>query len=133
MDLVENGSHIGVTDKNKADYVRLVTHHRTTFAIRSQINAFLDGFYDLVPPELISIFSPTELELLICGLPTVDLTDLAANTEYVQYRASDVNIQWFWSVLEELGQDELAQFLQFVTGTSKVWRRCCNHRFHEKT
>lgn len=34
------------------------------------------GFHELVPPELISIFTPKELELLISGLPDVDLDDL---------------------------------------------------------
>ena len=31
-----------------------------------------------------SLFSPTELELLICGLPEVNVNDLCANTEYHQ-------------------------------------------------
>ena len=71
MDLIPDGRNIAVTDDNKAEYVRLVAHHRMTTAIRSQIDSFLTGFYDIVPPELISIFSPAELELLICGLPDV--------------------------------------------------------------
>lgn len=72
VDLVPDGRNIAVTDENKAYYVRLVAHHRMTTAIRAQIDAFLEGFYDIVPPEIIAIFSPTELELLICGLPEVD-------------------------------------------------------------
>jgi E3 ubiquitin-protein ligase HUWE1 len=100
--------------------VRLVAHHRMTSSIRSQIEAFLDGFYELVPPELISIFSPTELELLICGLPDVDIEDLCTNTDYHQYRLSDNMIVWFWEVLRSFNREERALFLQFVTGTSKV-------------
>lgn len=71
MDLIPDGRNVAVTDENKAEYVRLVAHHRMTTAIRSQIDSFLTGFYDIVPPDLISIFSPAELELLICGLPDV--------------------------------------------------------------
>jgi E3 ubiquitin-protein ligase HUWE1 len=74
----------------------------------------------LVPPELISIFSPTELELLICGLPDVDIDDLKANTDYHQYRPTDSMIIWFWEVLKGFSREEKALFLQFVTGTSKV-------------
>jgi HECT-domain (ubiquitin-transferase) len=59
---------------------------RPTYSQLPQIEAFLAGFYEQVPPELISIFSPTELELLICGLPDVDVDELYANTEYHQYR-----------------------------------------------
>ena len=119
-DLIENGSKIAVTEENKGDYVRLMAYHRMTTAIRDQIEAFLSGFYDLVPADLISIFSPPELELLICGLPDVDLSELKVNTEYHQYRPTDSIIQWFWDVLFSFNREERALFLQFVTGTSKV-------------
>jgi len=43
---------------------------------------FLRGFYELVPRDLISIFSYKELELLIAGLPEFDIEDLKANIDY---------------------------------------------------
>lgn len=128
MDLIPNGRNIPVTDENKADYIRLIAHHRMTSAIRSQIDSFLNGFYDLVPPELISIFSPAELELLICGLPDVNIDELQANTEYHQYKATDDVIVWFWEELRSYNREERASFLQFVTGTSKV--RVCESYYH---
>jgi len=73
-----------------------------------------------VPPELISIFDAQELELLISGLPDIDLDDLRANTEYQGYKPTDVQISWLWSVLRGFNKEEKALFLQFVTGTSKV-------------
>jgi E3 ubiquitin-protein ligase HUWE1 len=111
-----------VTDQNKVDYIRLVSHHSMTSAIHSQITSFLDGFYDLVPVEMISIFTPTELELLISGLPDIDIEDLRVHSDYHQYRATDDLIQWFWNVLRSFTREEKALFLQFVTGTSKVCR-----------
>lgn len=74
VDLIPDGRNIPVTDDNKMDYVRLITHHRMTSSIQPQIDAFLEGFHDLVPPELISIFNEHELELLISGLPDIDCT-----------------------------------------------------------
>jgi E3 ubiquitin-protein ligase HUWE1 len=120
FDLIPNGRNIDVTDENKYEYVQLISHHRMTSAISAQIDSFLEGFYDLVPPEIITIFSPTELELLICGLPDVDLDDLYVNTEYSGYAVGDKCIQWFWEALRSFTSEERAQFLQFVTGTSKV-------------
>lgn len=38
-----------VTNENKREYVNLVAWHRMTTAIKAQINAFLTGFWDLVP------------------------------------------------------------------------------------
>lgn len=120
VDLIPNGRNIAVTDENKHDYIRLIAHHRMTSAIRAQIDSFLQGFYDLVPAELICVFSPAELELLICGLPDVNIEELRLNTDYHQYKATDEVIVWFWDALKSLNREERACFLQFVTGTSKV-------------
>ncbi len=86
----------------------------------SKIDAFLEGFYTLIPPELISIFDPHQLELLICGLPDIDIDDLRAHTMYQGYKLSDPPITHLWSVLRTFSKEEKALFLQFVTGTSKV-------------
>jgi len=120
VDLIENGRNVIVTDENKHQYVQLNAYHRMTVAIREQIDAFLSGFHELVPPELISIFDAQELELLISGLPDIDLDDLRANTEYHQYRETDTVIMWLWEVLRSFTREEKALFLQFISGTSKV-------------
>ena len=71
-ELRENGRNIRVTEENKHEYVDLVAEHRLTTAIRPQINAFLEGFNELIHRDLISIFNDKELELLISGLPDID-------------------------------------------------------------
>ncbi len=80
----------------------------------------MEGFHELVPAELISIFDAQELELLISGLPEIDLDDLRAYTDYHGYKSTDPAINSFWSVLKSFSKEEKALFLQFVTGTSKV-------------
>ena len=40
---------------------------KMTGAIRKQLAAFLEGFYDIIPRRLISIFNEQELELLLSG------------------------------------------------------------------
>ena len=70
--------------------------------------------------ELISIFNEQELELLISGLPDIDVDDWKNNTEYHNYSASSAQIQWFWRALRSFDKEERAKLLQFVTGTSKV-------------
>ncbi|KAG0456444.1 hypothetical protein HPP92_024232 [Vanilla planifolia] len=77
-------------------------------------------FQRIDPRELISIFNDRELELLISGLPDIDLDDLRANTEYSGYSNASPIIQWFWDVLQVFSKEDKARFLQFVTGTSKV-------------
>ena len=41
-------------------------------SIKEQIDSFLLGFHELIPKNLARIFSPSELELLISGLPDFD-------------------------------------------------------------
>lgn len=73
-----------------------------------------------MPAELISIFDEQELELLISGLPDIDVDDWKNNTEYHNYSASSAQIQWFWRAVRSFDKEERAKLLQFVTGTSKV-------------
>ncbi|KAJ8645550.1 hypothetical protein MRB53_007298 [Persea americana] len=119
-ELIPGGRNIKVTEENKHEYVDLVTEHRLTTAIRPQINAFMEGFNEMIPLDLISIFNDKELELLISGLPEIDLDDLRANTEYSGYSAASPVIQWFWEVVQGFSKEDKARLLQFVTGTSKV-------------
>ena len=88
--------------------------------IIEQLDALLEGFSELVPPSLISIFSPEELELLLAGLPHIDVADLRANTEYAGLRPTDELVSWFWAAVESFSEQDRARLLMFVTGTSKV-------------
>lgn len=120
IDLIPDGRNIAVTDETKERYVDLVCQHRMTSAIEKQIKAFLEGWNEIVDPDLISIFSAKELELLISGMPDIDIHDLKKNTDYNGYRPADKEICWFWNILFALSRSEKAAFLQFVTGSSKV-------------
>lgn len=86
------GRNISVNEDNKKEYVKLVCQMKMTGAIRQQLNAFMEGFYDIIPKRLISIFNEQELELLISGLPTIDIDDLKANTEYHKYQATSLQV-----------------------------------------
>ena len=66
------------------------------------------------------MFNDHELELLISGLPEIDVADLLTHTEYTGYTAASRVIQWFWEIVAALDKQDLALLVQFVTGTSKV-------------
>lgn len=120
VDLVPNGREIPVTEDNKQEYVRLVVEHRLLTSVKDQMESFLKGFHEIIPAELISIFNEQELELLISGLPDIDIDDWRSNTEYHNYTPSSQQVQWFWRAVRSFDKEELAKLLQFVTGTSKV-------------
>uniref|UniRef100_A0A8C1BKL3 E3 ubiquitin-protein ligase HACE1 n=2 Tax=Cyprinus carpio TaxID=7962 RepID=A0A8C1BKL3_CYPCA len=119
--LKPGGTAIQVTQDNKAEYVQLVTELRMTRAIQPQINAFLQGFHTFIPPSLIQLFDEYELELLLSGMPEIDVMDWKKNTEYTSgYDLQEPVIKWFWEVVENLTQEERVLLLQFVTGSSRV-------------
>lgn len=63
------------------------------------MSAFLEGFSQLVPLNLIKIFDENELELLMCGIQNIDVKDWKQNTVYKgDYNVNTKTIQWFWRV-----------------------------------
>ena len=71
-ELIPNGKNIPVTNENKKLYVEKMAFFKLYSNIKQQVDAFLEGFYELIPKELISMFNCKELELLISGLPDFD-------------------------------------------------------------
>merc|ERR1711908_56569 len=80
IELKPGGEDIEVNESNKREYLELITQNRMTNAIKPQIDAFLEGFHELIGRDMLSIFSEDELELLISGMPSIDFADLRANT-----------------------------------------------------
>lgn len=65
IQLKDNGINILVNNSNKREYVYLVALYKMHTRIQMQINALLQGIYDMVPKKLMSIFTCEELQLLI--------------------------------------------------------------------
>ena len=69
VELVPGGRDIDVTNENKEYYVERKSYFHLYKNIQKQMDAFLEGFYELIPRDLISVFTYKELELLISGMP----------------------------------------------------------------
>ena len=82
----------------------------------------MEGFYSLVPEGLLETFDDNELELLVCGMPEVSVTDFKNNTAYPGIRdpINDPIIRWFWTCVDNMSSEDRARLLQFVTGSSQV-------------
>lgn len=62
-----------MTEENKADYVNAVVNHRISKRVKDQFDAFMSGFNELIPQDLIMVFDERELELLIGGMSEIDV------------------------------------------------------------
>jgi E3 ubiquitin-protein ligase HUWE1 len=120
IDLKPGGRDIAVTEENKQEYVQLVVDYRLLKSVKDQMEHFLQGFHDVIPKDVVAIFDEQELELLISGMPDIDLDDWRNNSEYHNYTASSQQIKWFWRAVRSFDAEERAKLLQFATGTSKV-------------
>ncbi|XP_042634663.1 E3 ubiquitin-protein ligase NEDD4-like isoform X19 [Cyprinus carpio] len=121
VDLKPSGSDMVITNDNKKEYIDLVIQWRFVNRVQKQMNAFLEGFTELIAIDLIKIFDENELELLMCGLGDVDVNDWRQHTIYKNgYCPNHPVIQWFWKAVLLMDAEKRIRLLQFVTGTSRV-------------
>jgi len=96
------------------EWARLHEADRALFAIR-------DGLASVVPAAVLPLLTGEELEAAICGRAEIDLSLLAANTEYDEDVPPDSDhVKRFWRVLESFDHDERAAFLRFVWARSRL-------------
>jgi hypothetical protein len=82
---------------------------------------------DVVPTSCLDIFAAQELELLLCGLPTIKVEDWKASALYsgihrdgFPFGPESPLALWFWQIVEALPQAERALLLKFSTGSAMV-------------
>ncbi|KAK4686746.1 hypothetical protein P7C73_g3391, partial [Tremellales sp. Uapishka_1] len=120
VDLKEGGREVEVTEDNKKEYVDLVTTYRIARRVSEQFDAFMSGFNELIPQELINVFDERELELLIGGMSEIDVDDWMKHTDYRGYNPSDEVVEWFWKCVKGWPAERKSRLLQFTTGTSRI-------------
>jgi hypothetical protein len=124
VELVKGGADIPVSNDNFPEYLEACLKYKLMDRVKPQLNELLLGFFDVIPEPLLTIFDFQELELLMCGLPDIDMDDWKEHTEYSgeydEIRGDHPTCQWFWEVVADFDHEMKARLLQFVTGTSGV-------------
>uniref|UniRef100_A0A671TUF6 E3 ubiquitin-protein ligase n=1 Tax=Sparus aurata TaxID=8175 RepID=A0A671TUF6_SPAAU len=119
-ELKPNGKSIPVSEDTKKEYVRLYVNWRFLHGIEAQFLALQKGFNEVIPQHLLKSFDEKELELIVCGLGKIDISDWKSNTR-LKHCTPDSNIvKWFWKAVESFDEERRARLLQFVTGSSRV-------------
>lgn len=73
VELKPGGEDVPVTEDNKKEYVNCVVEYRISRRVKDQFEAFMSGFSELIPQDLINVFDERELELLIGGMSEIDV------------------------------------------------------------
>ncbi|CAI5778071.1 E3 ubiquitin-protein ligase Itchy homolog isoform X1 [Podarcis lilfordi] len=119
-DLKPNGSNILVTEENKEEYIKLVAEWRLSRGVEEQTQAFFEGFNEILPQQYLQYFDAKELEVLLCGMQEIDLTDWQRHTIYRHYTRTSKQIMWFWQFVKDIDNEKRMRLLQFVTGTCRL-------------
>ncbi|KYQ89975.1 ubiquitin-protein ligase domain-containing protein [Tieghemostelium lacteum] len=113
------GNLIKVTDENKLEYLNLLVKNIYYQSVKIQMDEFREGFFQVIPPHLISIFHWSELEVLISGRELINLDDLRMNSIFTGLYNQEA-VETFWKILMEFSDQEKKSLLKFVTGSSSV-------------
>ena len=97
-------------------------------SIEKQFKAFKRGFYRVVTGNvikvnllLIQLFSPEELERVICGAETLDFKELQGAAKYEGgYTKDSIAVKWLWEIVDTYDLATKKSFLFFVTGTDRA-------------
>ncbi len=123
VELRPGGAKTRVQSHSKMDFAFLFEQYRLA-EFQPQCEAIKKGVHDILGTNahsLLSIFTWSEMELLVCGRPGVDLGRLLQNTVYYPpFGPSHYLVQQMWEVLKSLPAVDRAQFLRFVSGRSRL-------------
>lgn len=118
-ELKPGGAQTLVTEENKTEYLQLLCEAHLC-AGRREIQCMLQGFWDLLPLEMLVRcgLTPREVSVLISGISEIDPDDWRCHSEIC---CDDTEVlRWFWEVVEELTLEQRCMLLHFATGSSRL-------------
>ncbi|CAI5712080.1 unnamed protein product [Hyaloperonospora brassicae] len=122
-ELIPNGTDVSLHDGNKQLYVAKVVQYYLFDSVRVEMSKIMEGLRSVISDTMLHVFDFKELDLLLSGLPQIDVNDWRRHTETRFYEHSSHEfslIDWFWEILESFTQDQRGRLLQYVTGSSGV-------------
>jgi hypothetical protein len=121
VEMIPGGKDKEVTNQNKEEYIQMKIQFMAYECKKDQIDRFLAGFWEVIPVDLIRVFTCSELEQMMCGTPKIDMADWQSHTFYNgEFAPSHEVIQWFWQVVDAMEDTDRAKVLQFITASSVV-------------
>lgn len=122
------GDKIRLCQANKHEYIKLFSEWIVHGSIQRQFDAFKRGFYKVMTGNVIKVhsadiqlFSPAELQRIICGSETLDFHELEKSVRYEGgYTCRSTTIMNLWDILHNLDLEHKKAFLFFVTGSDRA-------------
>lgn len=123
LPLSPNGENKYLSFKNRAEYCDLVLKFKLSELVCSgHISQIRAGLSTVVPLEILHcLYTPTELELRVCGSPRVSVQLLQKHTIYqAGLTVDEEHIQFFWNALESFTDRQLSRFIKFACNQERL-------------
>ena len=124
LELCPGGKGKRVSEENKAEYIELLVEHHLIGHARREVSLLVEGFRDIIPLATLQGMGlrAIDLELLVCGLPSLDLDEwrglttgeLMSDPKHEQLRG------WVWEVVAGMGEEERGKLFSFTCGSSRL-------------
>lgn len=122
IELIPNGSNVGLTIDNVGDYIDKVIDCTLGSGVQRQVDAFRAGFSQVFPYSALRAFTPDELVMLF-GRAEEDWT-LETLMDSIKadhgYNLDSKSVRNLLQVMSELSPQAKRDFLQFITGSPKL-------------
>jgi len=118
VELVPNGSNISITMANAKEFCTAFSNYKYK-EFRTQCDAIRRGLATIVPVQMLSLFTWSELERLVVG-GGCDVDLLQEMTQYEGCSKDDAHVKWFWEMMRKFTEKEFSLFLAFVWGRSRL-------------
>ncbi|KAK2841856.1 hypothetical protein Q5P01_012056 [Channa striata] len=110
-----------VTGQNKKEFVEAYVNHAFNTSVEGVFREFSRGFFQVCDQDLVKLFRPMELQVVLVGQDFHDWAKLKENTVYEGgYHVDHPVIQMFWEVFDDLSEEQKKMFLWFVTGFERI-------------
>ena len=114
VELLPGGAERPVTFRDRGEFADLVEYQLREF--HTQVAAMQQGLAQVLPRQLLTLFTWEELQVQVCGESEVDVELLEACTEYNDCNPDQPHVQYFWDVLRHMFSAEYALFLSASRG-----------------
>ena len=117
VELTSYGLTKAVTEENKLEYVELMSNWLLRRRYEPALSSFMEGFEALISiPKSMALFSIKELQLLIGGVPEIDVVELQKTATFGGFVSKSNQVEWLFEVLDDFDHERLSAFLGFISG-----------------
>lgn len=119
VELLPGGSTVAVTSSNAPTYVYLAARRKLFRGADRRVRLLKQGLRDVVPANLLAMFTPQEVQSIVSGPLTIDVGAWRKAT--VHQRGLTPNhpvAQWFWEVVQSMSEPARRKLLLFWSASS---------------